>query len=158
MAEPGKVNQTSSPALKPIDKGFFNNTSWDKLKIKKLTPEEFRAFEVQHRNPDKLSYDTWENADEMSRSFMPTKDQYVDGYEDFISTMTEEWFNANREAIEHNMRLDNENYATESGWGFEKFKEGLTDHKLGIQHRIWLSTLMEQGGQGTPPAKRSTCP
>lgn len=45
------------PKLKKIDPGFFNNTSWDKLKIKKLTPEEFRKFEVQHKNPDKLSYD-----------------------------------------------------------------------------------------------------
>ena len=72
----------------------------------------------------------------MSRSFMPTKDQYVEGYKEFIDTMTPEWFDANREAIENNMKLDNPNYAVESGWGFEKFKEGLKDGKLGIQHRI----------------------
>ena len=115
MPEPGKVNQTNSPTLKPIDKDFFNNTKWDNLKIKKLSPEEFRAFEVQHKNPDKLSYDTWEKADEMSRAFMPTKDQYVDGYKEFISTMPKGWFDANREAIEHNMRLDNKDYAAEAG-------------------------------------------
>ena len=46
---------------------------------------------------------------------MPTKDQYVDGYKEFISTMPREWFEANREAIEHNMRLDNEDYATKAG-------------------------------------------
>ena len=144
---PTEVSKTSSTKLKPVNSGFFKTISWDKLKIKPITDIE---FEIKYNNKDKLSHSTWENADAVAKSFMPVKNEYVEGYKEFINKMTPEWFEANKEAIENNMKLDNPNYATESGWGFEKFKEGLTDGKLGIQHRIWFNTLMEQAGQGTP--------
>ena len=84
---PTEVSKTSSTKLKPVNSGFFKTISWDKLKIKPITDIE---FEIKYNNKDKLSHSTWENADAVAKSFMPVKNEYVEGYKEFIDTMTPE--------------------------------------------------------------------
>ena len=132
MPEPGKVNQTSSPALKPINPGFFNNISWDKLAIE---PMENVDFKEKYNNSDKLSHNIYADADEVAKAFMPEGD-YAEGYITFVNYMPKEWFEKNRKTIEDNLAKDNPEYIYKADWGFDRYKIGLLDGELGPMHRM----------------------
>lgn len=131
---------------KKIEPGFFKKLSWDNLSVQ---PMGNVKFEVPYNQKNKLSHNSWGDADGVAKAFMPVRNQYVEGYKDFINTMPEDWFNKNRGQIEANLKLDNPEYINKNDWGFELYKKGLMDGKLGPMHRMWFNTLMQGQEPGT---------
>ena len=75
-----------SKPVKKIDSNFFKTISWDNLSIEPMIDTDFK---VKYNNPNKLSHNELNDADEGAKAFMPEGD-YAEGYITFVNSMPEE--------------------------------------------------------------------
>lgn len=141
-----------STPVKKIDSNFFKTISWDNLSIDPMIDTDFK---VKYNNPNKLSHNELNDADEGAKAFMPEGD-YAEGYITFVNSMPEEWFKKNKKAIEDNLAKDNPEYTAQPDWGFDKYKIGLLDGQLGPMHRMWFNALMKAGTSVAQEAPAAT--
>jgi hypothetical protein len=113
-------------------------------------PQNMANFEI-----DKDSYFLFDNHNDPDFQKDPTKRRYIAGWREHVASLDNDWWEANKANIEANVDLANPKYRTELGekWNLDKYKEALTDGKLGPIHRMHVASIVGFKPQGSSVSK-----
>ena len=127
----------------PKDKFVINKmepVAWTQKNIaSNKLPQNSVDFEI-----DKDSYFLFDNHNDPNFKTDPTKRHYIAGWREHVASLDNDWWEANKANIEANLDLVNPKYRKELGneWNLDKYKEALTDGKLGAIHRMHVASLV----------------